>query len=213
MARRSAKAEDQAAIDGRVVESAMALAAERGWRRVALADIAAAAGVPLADLHPRFPAKTAILAEISRRADIAAAAAAEEAAGERARDRLFDVVMRRFEALGPYRSGLRAVLRDLRGDPLAGLAAAPQLARSMRWMLEAAGLDTAGLAGMARVKALGAAYAATIPVWLEDESPDLSATMARLDRMLRRLDGWTRLFGGERRAAGPADTTATSSPS
>ncbi|MCC7275824.1 MAG: TetR family transcriptional regulator [Alphaproteobacteria bacterium] len=179
----------------------MALAAERGWRRIALADIAAAAGVPMTELYARFPSKLAVLHALGRQADIAAAVGAQDGAGERPRDRLFDIVMRRLEALRPHRAGLRAAMRDLRCDPLAGLVSAPRLARSLRWMLEAAGLDTAGFAGMARVKALGVGYAATLATWLEDESPDMSATMARLDRMLRRVDGWTHLFGGDEPAA------------
>ena len=195
-ARKSAAADD---VELAVIEAAMRLAVERGWRRVALADIAAAAGRPLADLYDRFPTKSAILEALSRRADLAVARGGDPAedASERPRDRLFDVVMRRFEHLAPWRQGLAAISRDLRGDPLAGLAALPALRRSLRWMMEAAGLDTAGVRGAIRTKAFAAAYIATVATWLDDESPDLTQTMARLDRALRRVDGWTALFGGD----------------
>ena len=44
-----------------VIETALRLAAERGWANLALADIAAAAKLPLADLYASYPSKTAIL--------------------------------------------------------------------------------------------------------------------------------------------------------
>lgn len=201
-ARRAAPAEDS---DREIIDAAMRLAVERGWRRVALADVALAAGRPLADLYDRFPSKTAILEAMARRADIAVANGGDPAAdaGEQPRDRLFDVVMRRLEYLRPWREGLAAVTRDLRGDPLAGLAALPAARRSLRWMLEAAGMDTAGMRGAVRLKAFAAAYLATVSTWLEDDSPDLTRTMARLDRALRRVDGWTSLFGGGTAAKAP----------
>ena len=177
----------------------MRLAADRGWRRVALSDIAAAAELPLAALYDRFPSKGAILDALSRRADLAVGQGADpqEDPADRPRDRLFDVVMRRLEYLRPWRPGLAAIARDLGRDPLAGLSALPSLRRSLRWMLEAAGLDTAGVPGALRLKAFAAAYIATTSTWLDDDSPDLTATMARLDRALRRIDGWTSLFGGD----------------
>ncbi|BBK33976.1 TetR family transcriptional regulator [Stella humosa] len=205
-ARRPAAAAD---VELAIIEAAMRLAVEKGWRRVALADIALAADRPLADLYDRFPSKSAILGAVSRHADLAVVRGGDPAedAGERPRDRLFDVVMRRLEYLRPWRAGLAAIARDLRGDPLAGIAALPNFRRSLGWMLEAAGQDTAGLRGAVRLKAFGAIYLATVSTWMGDESPDLTATMARLDRALRRVDGWTSLFGGDSPQA-PADAAA-----
>ena len=210
MARAARKPAETVDIEAVVIDAAMKLAAERGWRRVALSDIAAAAGQPMAALYERFPSKGAVLRTLSRRADLAVVRDVEpgEDRDEDPRDRLFDVVMRRLEYLRPWRPGLAAVTRDLRGDPLAGLSALPSMRRSLRWMLEAAGLDTAGVRGALRTKALAAAYAATVNAWLDDESPDMTATMARLDRALRRVDGWTSLFGGRRERPHEGDVAA-----
>lgn len=194
-------------VEGAVIQAAMTLAAERGWRSVTLSAIAAAAGLSMADLYARFPTKASILAALGRRADLHVAAA-EIRDDDRPRDRLFDAVMRRFDHMAPYREGLRSVLRDLPADPLAALCAGPALARSMRWTLETAGLDTTGIAGIARVKALCLAYLAAVAVWVGDDTPDQARTMARLDRALRRVDGWTRLFGGDAAPAPPPDAAA-----
>ena len=81
-------------------------------------------------------------------------------------------------------------------DPLAALAAGAGLLRSMRWMLEAAGIPGEGLGGVVAVKLTAAAYVATARVWLRDDSPDLAPTMAALDRRLRRVERW---YGSGRR--------------
>ena len=48
---------DQPTIRGRLVAAALKLAAERPWREVTLANIAAAAGVSLVDVRREFDSK------------------------------------------------------------------------------------------------------------------------------------------------------------
>ena len=129
-----------------VFDSAMRLAAERGWSAVALADIAAAAGLSLADLYALYPSKTAILEALSRDVDRQVLAGVDATTTETPRDRLFDVLMKRFDALAAYRDGLAAIARDGRRDPVILLCGAGQLLRSMGAMLEAAGISAAGVA-------------------------------------------------------------------
>lgn len=182
-------ATDLAARRDAVVEAAMNLAAARGWRGVALADIAAESGLTLAELYEAFPSKGAILAYFGARVDAKVLAdTATEMAEEGRRDRLFDLLMRRFDAVAPYRHALRALAEDARRDPGLALSAAPRLLRSMAWSLEAAGIRTSGLAGAVRVKALAALYLSVLRVWMRDDSSDLSATMAALDGRLRRAE-------------------------
>ena len=84
---------------------------------------------------------------LSRQVDRQVLAGLETGADESTRDRLFDLIMKRFDALAPYRDGLSAVARDAGRDPLAALCGLGQLARSMALMLEAAGVSSSGLAG------------------------------------------------------------------
>ena len=114
--------------------------------------------------------------------------------GGAARDRLFDVLMRRLDALQPHRAGILRFLREMPRDPgLAALLAAP-LAQSMRWMLDAAEIEAD--AGLRRVLALGLAgvWLGTLRAWAEDESEDLGHSMAALDRLLDRAGQIARTF-------------------
>ncbi len=188
MAKRPSKPKS-ADLSHTVIETAMKLAVERGWRDLSLVEIAAEAKAPLADVYPLFPSKQAILAAFSRSIDRAVLAGEQKDSLEGpAPDRLFDVLMRRFDALQPYREAIAAIAADQGRDPVALLCSAAQLRRSMACMLEAANLASDSSKGAIRVNGLIAIYLATLRVWLRDEAEDMAKTMAALDRNLRRTD-------------------------
>jgi AcrR family transcriptional regulator len=188
MPRKPAKPADPGS---RIVDAALALAARGGWHRASLAAIAAEAGLPLLEVYRCYRSKTAILDAFRRRVDEAVLAGSTgEGDGERPRDRLFDVLMHRFEALAPWKEGVRTLAREARGDPLGALLSGPGLVRSMAWMLEAAGVGDGSWRGAARAHLLAALYLAVMRVWLNDESADMMKTMAALDRRLRNAESW-----------------------
>jgi len=175
----------------RVIEATLALVVARGWRNVSLAGVGEEAGIPILQVYRLFPSRTAILCGLSRRIDEAVLAEPlDMGAGEKPRDRLFDLLMRRFDALMPYRTALEALRRDLRADPLTSLALGGALLHSMKLMLEAAGIACQGIGGAIAVKLTAAAYLAAAHTWVRDESPDLAPTMASLDRRLRGIERW-----------------------
>ena len=176
----------------RIIDATLRLIEQQGWRRTSLAAVAAEARVPIVVLYRTFPSKTAILRGFARRVDetILAPPLDSDAADERPRDRVFDLLMRRFDALQPYRAALEVLGRELPADPCTLLCTGAGLLRSVGWMLEAAGISTLGLGGIVAVKLTAAAYRATARVWWRDDSPDLAPTMAALDRRLRRIERW-----------------------
>lgn len=106
-----------------LVNAALRLIADRGWRRLSMAAIAAEAGLPILTLYRMFSSKPAILCAFARRIDEAVLATPVDAApDERPRDRVFDLLMRRFDALRPYRDAIEVLGRELPGDPVAALA-------------------------------------------------------------------------------------------
>ena len=188
--RRSADAERRSDAD-RIIDAALARVASEGWRRLSLAAIADAAGLPMLRVYRTFGSKQAILRGLYRRIDEAALAEPPPAEpAERPRDRLFDLLMRRFDTLQPYKPALEVLRRELPGDPVTILCAGAWLLRSMRWMLEAANISTVGLRGALAVKLTAAAYLSTMRVWQRDDSLDLARTMAVLDARLRRIERW-----------------------
>lgn len=181
----------QSADPDRIIDAMLAIIAAEGGRRVSLAAVAEAAGLPVLQVHRLFPSRTAILCGFFRRIDEAALAVPLDAeADEKPRDRVFDLLMRRFDALQPYRAALAALRRDLPADPLSALALGGALLCSMRLTLETAGIACRGIGGIVAIKLTAASYLAAVHTWSRDESPDLAPTMATLDRRLRGIERW-----------------------
>lgn len=176
----------------RLLHSALSLAAAGGWPSASLAAVAKDAGVSLADAYAQFPTRLSILGGLLGRTDRKVLADGPADLDDAPRDRLFDILMRRFDALAADREGMRAIVRDMPGDPLNALLLAPCFAASMAWMLEAAGLPSTGVGGSLRVKGLAVVYLATLRIWLDDDSIDMAKTMAALDRNLQRADAFAR---------------------
>jgi AcrR family transcriptional regulator len=179
----------------RIVDAALALAARQGWAKTSLADIAAEAGLPLLEVYGHYRSKPEIFAAFLHRID-AEVLAGESEEGEKPRDRLFDTIMRRFDALSPHKEVIRKISGEAGQDPLGLVCTAPSLLRSMAWMLEASGVSTAGWRGTMRTHLLAAIYLSVVRVWLADESADAMKTMAALDRRLRTAEAWLGLGGG-----------------
>jgi AcrR family transcriptional regulator len=200
MVKRSSKASTAKASSGKAsdpaIEAALSLAAEKGWRDLALADIAEAAGLSMAALYAQYPSKTAILGAYSRAIDAAVLAEMDgDQAGESTKDRLFDLLMRRFDKLDAHKAGWLRIAEDAGRDPLSLVCSLANLDRSMGAMLEAAGLSTSGLRGVLRIKGLSAVYLAGLRAWFRDDSADKAKTMAALDKALGRAERMASGFG------------------
>jgi AcrR family transcriptional regulator len=170
-----------------IIDALMDLASRRSWNSIEIQDVAQAANVSLAEFRDLFPSKGAVLGALSRKIDKQVLeGTTDDLAGEPARERVFDVLMRRFDALAPYKEALRRISQDLRYDP-ASLAALNQVAlNSQRFMLAAAGISTEGPLGALKLQGAVLVWANTMRTWFDDDDPTLARTMARLDRELRR---------------------------
>ncbi len=200
--RSRARPRDPNEIQTRLAEAALSLAAVQGWRDTTLADIATEAGVPLSQARRHAPSKFAVLAAYTRRIDEIVLDGTDKAiADEPARDRLFDVMMRRFDAMAAQKKGIAAVVAEMRRDPaFATCFARGPRRRSLVWMLEAARLPSWGPLRAIQVEGLGLVYMGALRAWLDDDSEDQGKTMSALDKGLGRADAIARwLTGGRRR--------------
>jgi AcrR family transcriptional regulator len=191
---KAAKKPDSSSTDpaSHVIDVALTLAAEKGWRDLALAEIAEAAELSLAELYALYSSKAAILAAYSRSIDSAVlaevAAPDGDEAKESAKDRLFDLLMRRIDKLDAHKAGMLRIAEDTGRDPLSLVCSLARLDRSMAAMLEAAGISAGGFGGLLRAKGLAAVYLAGLRAWFRDDSADKAKTMAALDRALGRAE-------------------------
>ena len=193
------------------VEALMRLAAEQPWNDIEVGDIAREAGLTLAEFRELFPSKGAVLGGLSRIVDRKVLEAdSSDLADEPSRERLFDVLMRRLDAMTPYKPALRRISYALRGDPLSMLALNGLALNSHRFMLAAAGIDTEGPLGRVKLQGVVVAFARTVEVWLDDEDPALARTMAKLDQEIGRGERFMERAEDARRLTAPLRAVARS---
>ena len=171
-------------LDEALVAAVFDQAALRGWADVSIADAARDAGLPLDRVRARFPDRGAVLLRFGVLADQTALSAGSSEPN--ARERLFDMVMLRFDALQKHRAGVQALLAALPTDPATALLLYVATLRSMKWLLDGAAIPATGITGALRVHGLLALWLYALRAWEKDESADLSATMAAVDRGLDR---------------------------
>jgi AcrR family transcriptional regulator len=194
MARRPEREHTEPANTNRekIIAAVMALLAEQPIEKIGFGAIAGRASLTLADCRAEFGSVLAVLAahikEIDRRV---LAGGDADTAQEPPRERLFDVMMRRFEALGPHKAAVRSLTRSAACNPGLAFALNALTVRSMQWMLTAADIGAAGPKGMVRAQGLALLYASVLRTWLDDDDPGLARTMAALDRGLARGARWS----------------------
>ena len=184
-----------------VISAFLGLLSEKSFAEIGLDEIATRASMSLAELRAAFDS-----ADVSDMSD------------EPPRERLFDVLMRRLDALAPHRAALRGIARSARQDPLFAASLNRTALISQRWMLTAAGIRFEGLLGAAVTQGLVVSFARVLRVFLDEEDAGMPRTMAALDRELRRaqssferLERVGRLFRRPARRA-PAEPRAPADP-
>jgi len=163
----------------RVVDAALSLATRRDYGDVTLSDIAHEANISLAELRDLFPSKGAIIGGFLRRID---RQILQEQNGthhaEPMRERLYEVLKHRLIALEPYRESIISIKNWVARDPLMQTALNREVINSMRFMLEAADMESDGTLGAVKLQGLVFVWWRVINVWLE----------SGLDEALRQLN-------------------------
>ncbi len=179
----------QKSVKEGIIDAALRLAAVQGWEACTVRDIAQEAGLSLEEFYDHFDERGDIIVGYARRIDRAVLAAFAELDYDASpRDRLFDILMERFDLANQDRDAVISIVNSYKLDPKQAVINFPYVGQSMTRMLEAAGLDTAGLRGAARVAGLTALYMWLLRTWVKDDTEDLSRTMAALDKGLSRLE-------------------------
>ncbi len=179
---------------------------ETGWRGFSFTLLAERAEISLSEVRQTFRGRAGLLDALNERLDQAMLGVVpEDLEGLPPRDRVFELIMSRLEAMAPLRAGLCRLMKDARFDPELVAMTACRIDRSLAWLQEAA-ISPGGNSGSLLVqirrriqrRVLGAVYLQVLNVWSTDDSTDLAKTMAALDKQLRRVEGFAGLATGKR---------------
>jgi AcrR family transcriptional regulator len=171
----------------KIIAAFLAILEDKPFAAIGFDDIAQRSGLSLAQVRGEFASTFAVLAAYVKATDRAVLAQdMHDMSEEPARERLFDVLMRRLEVLTEQRNAVRSLLRSSRSNPPLALALNGLAVRSQQWMLTAAGINASGPQGMIRAQGLALLFASVLRTWVDDDDPGQARTMAALDRALAR---------------------------
>ena len=195
-----------------LIRTAFDLLAERGWARFSFAELARRADLGLGEVYAELPDRGALLRVLGRRLDREMLAIAPaDLDGMSPRERVFELIMRRLDAMAPYKDGLRVLARQAGRDPALLASACCNLDRLARRLIDAATTEDGPVLGKAARRATEAVYLRTFRVWLDDDTPDMARTLAELDKRLQQAETVARWVHGLRRfcpRAARAEATA-----
>lgn len=170
------------------IDAAFDVIAKKGWQSFSLEDLDTM-DLPSGEHLPPWRDKQDVLTDFGAMIDAKVAAdIGDSDKSLSARERLFDVLMARFDALTPYRDAIDIIARASLVDPRLSVFFAFALPRSMRRMLSLAHIRVSGIEGALKARVLSALWLNISRIWLRDDSPDLGKTMAALDRALARIE-------------------------
>ncbi len=170
-----------------LARAALSVATSTPWREVTLLRLADAANRPVSDFYGASLGDA--LDCVEEAFDRAIADNMDQLdPGQSVRDRLFELIMRRFEAMEPHRAAVIAMEQGGDRDPTLMAAAHQRHVRCARWVLALAGLEADGMTGQARAQGLGVIIGQARAAWRGDDAGDFNKTMASLDKNLRRAE-------------------------
>lgn len=173
----------------KMIDAALDLAAAKRWRDLSLPEIANHAGVSIGTAILTAPGRTHILRALIERIDRELFDSLEDDPLDgTTKDQLFDLLMRRFDALQGHQAAIASITSDLIRDPLSSACLGARFLKSMAMTLQAAGASTDGCIGHVRAKALALIQINAAHAWLKDESDGLEKTMSVLDKGLARAE-------------------------
>lgn len=177
-------------MEEQVLDGWLAAIVRDGWRDARVEAAAALASVPTDEAAALLPDRWSALAAFGRRLDRAALAEAGSDRDASVRDRLFALLMARFDGADDHKAAVRCIGEAARRDPLLSAYLWGSLSLSTARVAKAAGVETGGWLGPVRVEALAAMVLQVSRTWLDDADPDLGTTMKALDTALERAERW-----------------------
>lgn len=177
-----------------LVAHAFELIAADGWRALTITKLANRAELPVDQVYAQISGKGDLIRQFGDRMDaLTFAYNPADMVELTSKERLFELLMRRFDALKAFRPAFLEVQRRRELDCVAVSALGCRLDRLAERLLDACESQLSGPRRRVARRLVMAIYAKVFSVWLKDDTQDLASTMAELDKRLGQLETLSKL--------------------
>jgi AcrR family transcriptional regulator len=182
----------------KIIYATLKLAETTEWCEVTMENIAKAANIEPDALIKNFKSKLTILDAYNQQLDKQMLIEFSDIKkADSIREQLFEILMSRFDTLNKNKIALKSIYKGtVLIDPLASTWGLKSLINSMQVALKIIGTPTSTPIGCVKTKILGLIFMRSFITWIEDQSPDMSKTMSKLDADLAKAELLSRSIPG-----------------
>ena len=173
-----------------LIKKSLELISEIGWENFNLKLLAEKNNLEPDNLKTLFKNKWSVLKEFSIMTDqdVMNSINQNDFINNPVKDNLFEIIMMRFEKLKPYKNGILNILNSTKKNPLILKKISTQLFYSLDFFLEVSNAKDNFLFDKFKLSALFLIYSYVFRTWLNDDSDEMSKTMAELDSLLSKSE-------------------------
>tara|TARA_Y100001935_G_C17029640_1_gene371867 strand:- start:22 stop:606 length:585 start_codon:yes stop_codon:yes gene_type:complete len=167
-----------------------------GWENFNFNEFSREYKIPIVKIRHFFVNKNQIITKFSKMIDfyVEQKISADDINMSSIKDNLFELIMLRFEEMEDYKISLRIITQSLANNPLLLSRVSKNILNSLDFYLELSqGYDRSSL-DLFKKNILFFVYSYCFNVWLNDNTPDLSSTMAELDKLLSMAENFSKKF-------------------
>lgn len=169
-----------------ILQTLFALTLDKGWKGASLEDVSIALSIPLSDLTVILPRKEQafpLLADLIE-TELFEQLSLENIASYPEKERVMEVLLTKIELLTPFKLFFAYLRTNLLAQTEMSLPFALAEMASLDRILDHYDFKGASLIHEMKRKGLFGIYLLTLDTWLQDDTPDLGPTLAKLDKLL-----------------------------
>ena len=169
----------------KIIEESFFFIEKIGWEEFSMERFAAENKYKTSEIKNLISNKNDLLIEFSKMIDekVELNIDIEEFENTDVKDNIFELIMMRFDALTPFKGGLKKIIYEIK-SPIILKEISQNILVSMDFYLEFSNAYDHTIFDVIKKKSLFLIYSYCFKAWLNDDSKELSKTMSELDRLL-----------------------------
>lgn len=172
----------------KIIEAVLETLMHTSWDRLTMETLAKKLALTPVQLYHVFPTRCELLKGIVHFMDDKMIKLYQEGeANLPLQEKLFDIIMCRFEVMEPYKKSLKNIIFAIWRDPLSFPEGILSGLQSMTLILKTVDVPVDGIKGRLNIKILSLFYLYALKFWFEDESQDMAKTLAHVDKGLKNI--------------------------
>ena len=169
----------------KIIEESFLLIDKIGWEEFSIQKFVDINKYKITEVKNFINSKNDLLVEFSKMIDqkVELNIDIDEFENNSIKDNIFELIMMRFDAMTPFKGGLKKVINEIK-SPLILKEISQNILESMDFYLEFSNAYDGTIFDIIKKKSLFIIYSYCFKAWLNDDSQELSKTMSELDRLL-----------------------------